>query len=255
MDAQTDNPVTLELADRVATLTLNRPERHNSLVPELLYSFCKALETVEEAGDEVGVVVLQANGRSFSTGGDLNGFLDHESSIGDYADKLVGLLNASIVALVDCSKPVVCAVDGQVTGGSIGFVLASDIVVVTERASFTPYYVDVGFSPDGGWTAMLPTIIGRTRAATVQLLNQPIGSQLALEWGIATAYAESRDVDAAIAELCQTLLSKNAASIRRTRAQLWPSDLRERLAREQRSFVEQIQTADAVDGIRAFLEH
>ena len=236
----------------VATVTLNRPDRHNSFVPALLRELGDAIARCESRPD-VSVLVLRAAGRSFSTGGDLRGFRDHAGEISQYAHELVGLLNDAIIRLYDCRLPVVTVVNGQVSGGAIGFVLASDIVLVTERASFTPYYVEAGFSPDGGWTALLPDIIGQTRARTVQLLNQSINAEQALDWGLATAYAESGSHDEALQELCEGVLGKKAGSIVCTRRLLRPGDLESRLEQERSRFVDQIVTEEAKTGIREWL--
>jgi len=236
----------------VATVTLNRPERHNSLVPGFLRDLGAAI-TACEADPGAKVLVLRAAGRSFSTGGDLRGFSERAQDSARYADELVGLLNDTIVRLYDCRLPVLAVVNGQVTGGALGFVLASDIVLVTDRASFTPYYVEAGFSPDGGWTAILPELIGRARASTVQLLNQTITAEQALEWGIATAYAGHAGLDTAVAELGEQLLGKKTGSMACTRRLLRPADLESRLERERERFVEQIVTEEAMAGITAWL--
>lgn len=236
----------------VATLTLNRPERHNSLVPTLLEELVDAITGCEsEAG--TGVLVLRAAGPSFSTGGDLRGFREHADEIAQYAGELVGLLNNAIIRLYDCRLPVVTVVDGQVTGGALGLVLAADVVLVTERASFTPYYVEAGFSPDGGWTAVLPDIIGRTRASTVQLLNQTITAEQALDWGLATAYTGHPGLEAAVAELCGQILDKKTGSMLSTRRLLRPRDLESRLEAERERFVERIATEEAISGIDTWL--
>lgn len=244
--------VLVEVDGPVATITLNRPERHNSLVPAMLTELIDAIDGCEAAPGP-GVLVLRAAGRSFSTGGDLLGFREHDNAIADYATELVGLLNDAIIRLYDGRLPVIAVVDGQVTGGALGFVLAADVVLVTDRASFTPYYVEAGFSPDGGWTAILPDIIGRARAATVQLLNQSITAAQALDWGLATAHADSPRVDEAVAELCGQLLGKKAGSVRCTRRLLRPRDLESRLEDERQRFVKQIATPEAKAGIRAWL--
>ena len=249
--ASTD-PVLVGVADGVATMTLNRPERHNSLVPALLSRLSEGLSECAR-GTDVSVVILRAAGPSFSTGGDLRGFLEHADDIVSYSEELVGLLNKVIIEIFDSRVPVIVAVDGQVTGGSLGLALAADIVLVTERASFRPYYVDVGFSPDGGWSVLLPDIIGRKRASAVQLLNQEVTADQALEWGMATAYADSAELEPALAELCSLLRSKQAGSVHNTRRLLRPAGLESRLDEEKRRFVKQIATDEALDGIRAFL--
>lgn len=244
--------VLTQIDGAVATVTLNRPERHNSLVPGLLRDLCDAI-AVCEADPGAKILVLRASGQSFSTGGDLNSFREHAQDIAQYADELVGLLNNTIMHLYDCRLPVLAVVNGQVTGGALGFVLAADIVLVTDRASFTPYYVEAGFSPDGGWTAMLPDLIGRTRATTVQLLNQTITARQALDWGLATAYAEHAELDRAVKELSEQLLGKKPGSVGSTRRLMRPADLESRLARERERFVEQVVTGEAMAGIKAWL--
>ena len=244
--------VSTHIEGPVATVTLNRPERHNSIVPGLLRELGAAIADCE-AEPGARILVLRAAGRSFSTGGDLRGFRDHAEDIARYAHELVGLLNDTIVRLYDCRLPVLAVVNGQVTGGALGLVLASDIVLVTDRASFTPYYVEAGFSPDGGWTAILPDVIGRTRAITVQLLNQTITAEQALDWGLATAYAEGAGLEQAVAELVGQLLDKKTGSVRCTRQLIRPTDLELRLERERERFVEQIVTAEAKAGIKAWL--
>lgn len=244
--------VLTEFAGPVATITLNRPERHNSLVPDLLTELLDAI-TACESDSGVRVIVLRAAGRSFSTGGDLRGFQQHHAEIELYAREIVGLLNATIVRLYDCRVPVIAVVNGQVTGGAIGLVLPADIVLVTERASFAPYYVEAGFSPDGGWTAILPDVIGRTRASSVQLLNQVISAEQALDWGLATAYADIDGIDQAVAELCEQILEKKTGSMTSTRQLLRPADLEQRLEQERVRFVEQVVTEEAKAGMQSLL--
>jgi enoyl-CoA hydratase/carnithine racemase len=236
----------------VATVILNRPDRHNSLVPAMLGELGDAIARCESQPG-AGVLVLRAEGRSFSTGGDLRGFREHANDIEGYAHELVGLLNDTIVRLYDCRLPVIAVINGQVTGGALGFALASDVVLVTDRASFTPYYVEAGFSPDGGWTALLPDVIGRARATTVQLLNQTITPEQALDWGLATAYAESAGHEAAVTELCQQVLGKKPGSMACTRRLMRPRDLESRLERERAQFIEQIASDEAKSGIREWL--
>ncbi len=244
--------VQIRIDGAVATVTLNRPERHNSLVPAILREFGNAIASCEEEPG-AGVLVVRAAGQSFSTGGDLRGFREHAADIAEYAHELVGLLNDAIIRLYDCRLPVITLVNGQVTGGAFGFVLASDIVLVTDRASFTPYYAEAGFSPDGGWTALLPAVVGRTRASTLLLLNQTITAEQALDWGLATAFADSSGQDEALEILCEQILGMKAGSIVCTRRLLRPGDLESRLEAERTRFVEQIVTGEAKAGIREWL--
>jgi 2-(1,2-epoxy-1,2-dihydrophenyl)acetyl-CoA isomerase len=253
----------LEQVGPVAVLTLNRAERHNSLVPELLMELLQALRELADQAD-VRCVVLQANGRSFSTGGDVRAFYEHRDDLSDYAYHIVGLLNWVILALVELPVPVVAAVHGIVTGGSMGLVLGCDVVLVAPEASFTPYYSIVGFSPDGGWTAMLPTIIGSKRSAEALLRNLSISAEQAVAWGIASLVVPADRIHDEALAVAQDIAAKKPGSIRHTKRLLSlaccdPSPgsgqgLAARLEAERARFVEQIVTEEARQGIAAFLE-
>jgi enoyl-CoA hydratase/carnithine racemase len=259
--------VLLERAGPVAVLTLNRAERHNSLVPPLLEELLAGLEVVRR-DSVVRAAVLQANGRSFSTGGDVRGFYVHLDDLADYGSKIVGLLNQVILALVELPVPVVAAVQGIVTGGSLGLVLGCDVVLVAPEASFTPYYGVVGFSPDGGWTAMLPVIIGPKRAAEVLLRNLTITVEQAVDWGLASRVVPGERIRHEALSVAQDIAAHKPRSVRRTKRLLgvahgstWsprstqsPGDLAARLEAERAHFIEQIGTGEARKGISAFLE-
>jgi 2-(1,2-epoxy-1,2-dihydrophenyl)acetyl-CoA isomerase len=240
-------------AGPVAVLTLNRVERHNSLVPALLEELLAALEEI--AGEpDLRAGVLQANGRSFSTGGDVAGFAAHLDDLAEYASEIVGALNRVILALVELPVPVVAAVHGLVTGGSLGLVLGCDVVLVAPEASFTPYYSVVGFSPDGGWTAMLPGIIGPKRAAEVLLRNLSITAEQAVAWGLASRVVPAESIRAEALAVAQDLAAKKPGSLRHSKRLLTGSDLGARLEAERARFVEQIVAEEARQGIVAFLE-
>lgn len=243
-------------ADGIGLITLNRPHRHNSLVPELLESLNRDIAIAAGAG--LKALVLRANGRSFSTGGDVAAFFETAASErGAYAGRIVGALNRAILALLDLNVPVVGRVHGPVTGGSLGLVLACDLVAVTPAAFFQPYYVDLGFSPDGGWSAILPDRIGAAKAGMVQLLNRRISAAEAIEWGIATALVEPGELDSTIATWLETLATKVPSALACTKARLMPPERRAALAAgleaERRSFVAQITNTAAHEGMARFL--
>ena len=244
--------VLIEQTDSIATLTLNRPERHNSLTPELLNDFLLALYDVADAR----VLILRANGRSFSTGGDVRAFYDHRADAATYAREIVGLLNQTIEALLKFPAPTIAAVNGIVTGGSIGLVLAADMVLVTPNASFTPYYNVVGFSPDGGWTALLPSVIGYAKAAESLLTNATISPQQAVDWGLANRAVEADRVYDEARAAAESIVPMKINSVRRSIQLLRDHKLAAmpRFQAELQQFVEQIVTPEAQTGMRKFLK-
>ena len=238
----------------ISHVVLNRPERHNALVPELLMALRAALQ--EAAAATPAVLVLSANGRSFSTGGDVRAFFEITGAARRaYAATVVGLLNQVILDLMRFPSPSIAAVHGLVTGGSIGLVLSCDMAVAAPPARFAPWYVDVGFSPDGGWTALLPERIGRARALEIQLLNRTITAEEALAYGLVQQLVEQAELMPRIEALAAAIAGKKAGSIACTLSLMRPdaAAVAAALEAEYRSFLEQIVTAEAQAGMAEFL--
>jgi 2-(1,2-epoxy-1,2-dihydrophenyl)acetyl-CoA isomerase len=248
------NLVKKQRSGPVATLILNRPERHNSLVPALLLELLAALEEVDN-DPTVRAIVLGAEGRSFSTGGDVKAFFSAGEDLSRYATETVELLNQAIQAMLQLPKPIVTAVHGLVTGGSLGLLLGSDVVLMARDATITPWYSVVGFSPDGGWTAMLPDLTGRKRASDVLLRNRTIDADQAVDWGIASEVVDGGSVLGAATAVAQEIAEMVPRSIAAMKRQLWVelADVAARLEAERKAFVEQIVTPEALKGMAAFL--
>ena len=237
----------------VRVVVMDRHERHNALVPELVDEVRAAVAAA--ADTDARAVVLAADGRNFSTGGDVAEFAARSGrERSDYSRHIVGGLNALILDLMGLDIPVVAAVQGAVTGGSLGLVLAADVVLLTPDATFTPYYVDVGFSPDGGWVALLPDRIGSARALAVQLGNDTIDAPTAVEWGLAAGVVTGGVREAAVQHALR-YAAKKPGSIARTKRQIHGdlTVIARRLDAELENFVEQIGTDEADTGMADFL--
>ncbi len=244
--------VQLQRHGPVVVLSLQRPERHNALIPELLEDLLAALSAPDCRS--AGALVLRAEGRSFSTGGDVLGFQQQRHNIETYANRLVGMLNDAILAIYTLPLPTVCAINGTLTGGALGLALACDRVVMHAQASITPWYNTVGFSPDGGWTALLPGIIGRQQAAHWLHTNASHDAATCQQLGLVHEVVNS-DCDAAALAWAQRSAGRQADSNSAT-CRLLRGDaegLRRGLEAEREAFVRQIQTAQAQAGIDEFL--
>jgi len=248
----------LEIADGVATITLNRPERHNALVPELLVDLGKALDTARTANPRA--LVLTGAGQSFSTGGDVGGFFAKAADRDElrrYADEVVGLLHERIMDLLTFPAPVIAHVNGPITGGSTGFLLAADMAVIAPTAFVQPYYGVVGFAPDGGWTALLPEKIGTAKALEVQYLNDRISAQEAVNLGLASAMADGGDAEEVLSNWTSRIARMNAGTLRATRANIWDSERLDRVSRrlnqEKQRFLERITEDEVRSGMAVFL--
>jgi len=247
--------VRVECEGAVARVVLCRVAMHNALVPELLADLLAALARLRD--DDCRAVVLAAEGPAFSIGGDMRRF-SHEGECGDlraYGDKLVGQLNEAILALIDMPQPVVAAVNGIVTGGSIGLVLAADIVLLAPQAVFKAHYATAGFGPDGGWTALVSRLAGRRRAAAALLLNRTIRAEEAVAWGLANEIVAADSLHADAFKAARKMAAYPFGTMRAAKRLLWGdrAQLVADLEAERARFAELIAAPEARAGVDAFL--
>lgn len=246
--------ISYTLENDVARITLNRPERHNALVPELLNDLARALTRCRE--DAPAALILSAAGASFSTGGDVAGFYQsHRDQRRQYAAGLVGGLNQVILDLISLPMPTIVVVEGAVTGGSVGLVLACDLAIAGPKASFAPWYTVVGFSPDGGWTCLLPERIGRARALDIQLTNRKVEAAEAHQIGLVQYLCGAGDGLATAWSLANGIRQRKPGSLAHTLTLTRPDPGRTAagLDAEYRHFLEQISSDEADQGMADFL--
>ncbi|MCS6886652.1 enoyl-CoA hydratase/isomerase family protein [Chloroflexus sp.] len=248
------NLVAIQSDGPVVTITLNRPEQHNSFTPDLLAALLDAL-TAARHHHGVRVAVLQATGPSFSRGTDIAGLAGHADRA-LYADQVLRQLHQVMLAVIDLPVPLVVAVQGPATGSAMGLVLAADVVLVAPEASFTAYTTTLGLSPEGGWATLLPRLIGQRRAAEALLLERPISAAEAVAWGLANRLVPASHLAEETQALAHQMAAQLPGSIACTRRLLWSE--RDRLAaeldRERELFCAQIQSIEADIGLNAFLD-
>lgn len=172
--------ITSESRDGVTVICLDRPERHNSLVPDMLESL---VEHLQQAGANGRPVVLSATGSSFCPGADLKWLGTYRDPALGVAD-LVAVHHLAIATLLEMPVPVIAAINGSVAGGGLGLVLAADYRIAAQRASFTAAYFRLGLTPDGGSSVFLERTIGAARTLELLLTNRRLGSSEAQAWGL-----------------------------------------------------------------------
>ena len=239
--------VTLERG-QVARLTLNHAARCNALTAELLEDLNAALDRL----DTPRALVLTGAGRHFSTGGDVGRFAA-EVAAGQgraYAARTLDALNNAILRLAALPCPVIARVQGALTGGALGLVLAADLVVMTPDAFLQPWYGVVGFAPDGGWTGMLAARIGAARTRTVHLLNTRIDAAEALALDLAQSV--TINPDAQVAQWLDILATQDPGTLATTK-HLLAADLAPSLTAERDAFLSRIELPEVAAGMARFL--
>lgn len=238
-------------------LWLNRPDRHNSLIPELVSDLRAAIAAA--AKRDPAALVLSGRGASFSTGGDVAGFLAHAGScaeLSDYAGRLVSALHEAILDLLAFPVPVLAAVNGPVTGGALGLVLAADLVALAEHSFLQPYYSEIGFGPDGGWTALLPDRIGVSKALEIQYLNRRLNAQEAAALGLVARVCPASGLGSVVDGWVAEIGGGSAQTHRVTRQNVWDerrcAGVRDRLERERKRFLDLVTCPATITGMRDF---
>jgi enoyl-CoA hydratase len=200
----TDPPVLYEAADRVATLTLNRPERLNTIVPALIDAFDAALARAN-ADPEVRVVRLKGAGRTFCAGYDIEwGAELMETQEADAPwDPILDYQGmsryvSSYMSLWRSPKPVIAQVHGFCVGGGTDFALCSDLIVCAEDCR-------IGYPPARVWgsptTAMWMYRIGLERSKRLLLTGDPVDGRTAVAWGLASEAVPAAELDEAGTQL------------------------------------------------------
>jgi 2-(1,2-epoxy-1,2-dihydrophenyl)acetyl-CoA isomerase len=167
------------VTDRVATLTLDRPDALNALNAALRGELLAALKGLAR-NDDVRAVVLTGAGRAFCAGADLRG----GSGEREFRRVLTAEYHPLIRAVRELEKPVVAAVNGVAAGAGVSLALAADLVVAAESARFVPAFARIGLVPDSGLTRTLVRALGRHRAAAILLVGEPLGAAEARDAGL-----------------------------------------------------------------------
>ncbi len=185
MTAPDDSGVRLEVSGNRATVVLNRPSALNALDARCAHALATAVARCRE-DDAVGVVILRGAGRAFCAGGDMKAAAAHLAAGGDPRQFFLDLtvpLHRAVTDLRAMAKPVIAAIGGVAAGAGMSLALACDYRIGGTQARFKQAYTSMGLAPDGGWTAIVPFIVGSARTQTLLLLDPVVEAPEALEIG------------------------------------------------------------------------
>ncbi|HET6157781.1 MAG TPA: enoyl-CoA hydratase-related protein [Dongiaceae bacterium] len=251
----TEMPILLQRNGAVARLTLNRPDRINSLTLGMLGELSAALTDLD--GDEtIRVVILTGAGRGFCAGQDLN---DHEAVDDTRAIRSVveRHYNPVIRQIRALPQPVIAAVNGVAAGAGCSLALACDIAIATASAKFINAFVNIGLIPDAGGSYFLPRLIGQARALGMTLLGEPVEARIAAEWGLIWKAVPDADFAGEVDALARRLAEMPTAAIGLIKHAINVSghhSLEQQLAVEAELQAAAAETEDYQEGRAAFLE-
>ncbi len=256
MSAPVSDSVLYAVADRIATITFNRPQVMNALDPDSIVAFRAVCERAEQdAGARV--VVLRGAGPAFLAGGDVASFREN---LADFSSKVVGLageLHRGVLALRRAPKPVIASVHGAVAGAGMSIMMACDLVIAAEGTQFNMAYSRLATSPDGGASWFLPRLAGYQKAMEMLLLADACDAASLQVLGVINRVVPGAELGAATHNLAQRLAAGPATAYAETKTLVNASQMQrlaEHLDAEARAFARCSAHADFAEGVTAFVE-
>ena len=246
--------ISLSVADQVATITLNQPERLNALSVKMAGEISAALDALGDAR----ALIIAAAGRGFCSGADLTQIAAGGASQGEasYA-VLTEHFNPLLRKIAALPVPTVAAVQGAAAGIGCSLALVCDFVIAGNNAYFLQAFVNIGLVPDGGVSWMLPRLVGTARATEMLLLGERIPAEKAADWGLIYKAVENDSLPHEAYALARRLADGPTATLdlaRRNIAAAHTGNFATTLQSEAEAQRTAAGSADAIEGATAFLQ-
>lgn len=251
--------IIIELHERIVTLTLNRPDKLNAIVPEMAEGFREALRKAAEPGAKG--LVLRGEGRGFCAGGDLGWILSTLEA--GRMDELEGLLDLGVEVahgLRTLPKPVLALLNGPCAGAGLSLALGADLRVAAADAKFSMAFVKVGLHPDWGGSVLLHLAAGPSAALRLMLTADAVDAVAAKHLGLVHEVVDVEMLADVGKVWAQRLAHGPGEAMARIKASalrnagLTPESLLALLKSEGEQMKAAIRSADALEGMKAFLE-
>lgn len=249
--------IAVERDGSIGWIRINRPERLNAFSGTMREDILSALQQLE-ADDEVRCVIVTGAGRAFSTGGDVSVMKELlETDDSTHFEHLVRT-GAEVVELIDnMTKPVIAAINGVAAGAGACLALACDMRIASESAAIGFTFLRVGLHPDWGGSFFLPRLVGPAAAMEFFLTGGMISAERGERLGLFNRVVPAAELEGAArgfaGEIAASPKGVTAATKRSIRRSL-SADLREILDMEVAAQKDAFASADAREGITAFVE-
>jgi enoyl-CoA hydratase/carnithine racemase len=246
--------VEYEVADGVATVTLNNPEKRNMLSGQMLAELVDAMKRARDDQEARAVVLTGAGDKVFCAGADLGGFAADVPLVAKHF--ATDLFLEYFRLMPRLGKPSLCAANGHVLAGGMGLALSCDLLIAREGATFGTPEINVGAFPYM-IMAIIYRNVPRKKVNEMMLLGERLSADQAVEYGLANKVVPAAEFDAAVAEWAGKLASKSPVLMRlghdaMYRQQDMAVDDALDYLRSQLSLT--FSTEDVVEGVTAFFE-
>lgn len=244
----------------VVCISLNRPEYLNALNDRMAHELRDVLNRLSK-DSAVRCLVIQGMGEHFMAGGDI-AYFKQSTKLPNGERKqqvydLVGVVHDSIHLLRKMDKPVIASVQGSVAGFGMSLMMACDLALAADDATFVQAYSQIATTPDGGNTFHLPRMVGMKQAMAMTLLNTPLNAQQALGMGLVNQIVPVGQLQQVVEKTAHQLARGPVQAMARAKQlinQSFDNTLQQQLDAEQQSFTQSALSGDFEEGVTAFLE-
>jgi len=245
--------------DRIAVLTLNRPDKLNAVSPQMWWELARAMEEIQR-DDEVRVLILTGKGRGFCAGADVAETLTLVVS-GNAPPRTKEQLKEPVgiagLRLAKIGKPTLAAVNGVAAGMGFSLALACDIRIASENARFTNAFVRMGLVPDNGLTYFLSRLVGLSKALEIMYICEPINAREAERIGLVNRVVPAGNLMEITMGLAKRIVEAAPIAIemtKQTATRAINCDLEQLIEIETYAQKVCLETEDFKEGVAAFLE-
>ena len=251
----------VDVANGVATLTMNRPEARNALSLEMRSLMHDFLDR-HEADDSVRCIVIKGAGDHFMAGGDVKSFAElvekhPPAELRTHFLHRIHNLHGFISAMRRFPKPIVASVRGAAAGAGVSLAAACDLIVAAEDAFFTLAYCHIGISPDGSATYTLPRMVGVKKAMEMVLLGDRIDARSMATAGLVNTVVPTEELEEETAKLAKRLATGPTRAYAHAKRLMYASlenQLEHQLQLEAEAFADCASGPDFKEGVTAFAE-
>jgi 2-(1,2-epoxy-1,2-dihydrophenyl)acetyl-CoA isomerase len=252
-----DSHILYEVTDRIGTITLNRPDVMNAFGGTMREDLLARLQDAEH-DPIVRCLIITGAGNAFCAGGDIASMVEMQSKNDASILKQRMSLGGKVVQFIRrMSKPVIAAINGAAAGAGMNLALACDIRFGSERARFAESFVKIGLVPDWGGHYLLTQLVGTSRALELIMTGDRIDAEEAYRLGIINRIFPHDSFQEEVRNFARRLADGPAETLAQIKRGVYigaTETLAETLAHEEQAQGAVFLSADAREGMRAFLE-
>ncbi len=246
--------IIVSIENKVAILTLNRPEVFNSFNREMALLLQNELDACEK-NPEVRAIVITGSGKAFCAGQDLKEVTSPELNPG-FKKILEEHYNPIITRIRNIEKPIIGAINGVAAGAGANIALACDVIIASENASFIQAFSKIGLVPDSAGTFFLPRLIGFQKASALMMLGDKVSAEEAEKLGMVYKVVSSENFMEEVNNIASILANMPTKALGLTKRLLnnsMQNSLEEQLNLESKLQIESAQSEDYAEGVDAFV--